>query len=155
MPADFPEAYEHLEEVARKLEEPLQRHAGPRVHHRGRPLYMLQTRTGKRTGPAAVRIAVEMAEEGLIEPQEALLRVEPDSSTSCWRPLRPRREQGRRAGRLLAKGLPAGPGAASGRIALTAERAAEMAERRGAGDAGARGDLARGHRRHARRRRGS
>ena len=55
----------------------LQRHAGFRVHHPGRKLYMLQTRNGKRTGPAAVRIAVAMVEEGMITKKDAILRVAP------------------------------------------------------------------------------
>jgi pyruvate, orthophosphate dikinase len=91
---------------------------------RGR-LYVLQTRTGKRTGLAAVRIAVEMAEEGLISREEAVLRVEPESLNHVLRPIfdARAREEAVRSGRLLAKGLPAGPGAACGRIVLFAEDA--------------------------------
>ncbi len=93
-------------------------------------LYMLQTRTGKRTGPAAVRIAVDMVEEGLIDAREGLSRVEPRHLVQL---LAPEFDEGERrravaVGRHLARGLPAGPGAASGRIALDADRAAEMAQ---------------------------
>src|SRR3569832_1299928 len=73
-------------------------------------LYMLQCRTGKRTGRAAVRIAVEMVKEGLISEKEAVLRVDPASIDQLLHPsidpTAPRK--------LLARGLPASPGAASG-----------------------------------------
>jgi pyruvate,orthophosphate dikinase len=91
---------------------------------RGR-LYVLQTRTGKRTGMAAVRIAVEMAEQGLITRDEALLHVNPEALNHLLRPIfdvTARAEAGE-AGRLLAHGLPAGPGAASGRLVFFAEDA--------------------------------
>src|SRR6185295_8290093 len=88
-------------------------------------LFMLQTRTGKRTGPAAVRVAAEMVEEGLIDRRTALQRVEPQHLTQMLAPEFDAEEK--RKVPVLAHGLPAGPGAASGRIALTAERAAEMA----------------------------
>ncbi|HYN21915.1 MAG TPA: putative PEP-binding protein, partial [Thermoanaerobaculia bacterium] len=92
-------------------------------------LYMLQTRSGKRTGPAAIRIAADMVEDGLIDWREALDRVEPLHLLQVLAPeFDPEEKQKAIAkGRLLARGLPAGPGAACGRIALTAERAAEMA----------------------------
>jgi pyruvate,orthophosphate dikinase len=91
---------------------------------RGR-LYVLQTRSGKRTGLAAVRIAVEMAAAKIISRDEALLRVEPEALNHVLRPVfDPRaKEEAVRAGRLLARGLPAGPGAACGRIVFFAEDA--------------------------------
>ena len=94
-----------------------------------RKLYMLQTRDGKRTGLAAVRIAVDMVEEGLIDRKEAIKRVTPGQLAQLLAPEfdRKEKEAAVAAGDLLAKGLAAGPGAASGRIALTAERAEEMA----------------------------
>ncbi len=94
-------------------------------------LYLLQTRSGKRTGPAAVRIAVELTEAKLITREEALLRVEPAALDHLLRPvfdLRARAEAVT-SGRLLAKGLPAGPGAASGRIVFFAEDAIAWKER--------------------------
>ncbi|MFN2386158.1 MAG: pyruvate, phosphate dikinase [Thermoanaerobaculia bacterium] len=93
-------------------------------------LYLLQTRNGKRTGFAAVRIATEMVAEGLISEKEALERVEPDQLIQLLAPVFPQKEKedAVAAGRLLGKGLPAGPGAASGRIAFTAEKAVEMAK---------------------------
>jgi len=92
-------------------------------------LYILQTRNGKRTGFAAVRIATEMVAEGLIGENEAVGRVEPEQLVQLLAPVFPSREKEAavKSGRLLAKGLPAGPGAACGRIAFTAARAVEMA----------------------------
>ncbi|MEN3011080.1 MAG: pyruvate, phosphate dikinase [Candidatus Bipolaricaulaceae bacterium] len=90
-------------------------------------LYILQTRAGKRTGFAAVRIAVEMAEEGLITEEEALLRIDPAEQLSqLLQPIFDPKAKAR--AKVLAKGLAAGPGAASGRIALSAQKAEEMAK---------------------------
>ena len=91
-------------------------------------LYLLQTRTGKRTGFAAVRIAVEMVEEGLITEKEAILRIDPAEQLSqLLQPIFDPKEKAK--AKVLARGLPAGPGAATGRIALTAEAALHLAER--------------------------
>jgi pyruvate,orthophosphate dikinase len=89
---------------------------------RGR-LFILQTRTGKRTGFASVRIALEMMAEGLITQHEAMLRIEPDAINHLLQPIfDPEEKRQLIADRgLLARGLPAGPGAASGRIYFTAE----------------------------------
>jgi pyruvate,orthophosphate dikinase len=90
-------------------------------------LYILQTRSGKRTGFAAVRIAVEMAEEGLITEDEAILRIDPAEQLSQL--LQPIFDPKAKAqAKVLARGLAAGPGAASGRIALSAAKAEEMAK---------------------------
>ncbi len=95
-------------------------------------LWMLQTRSGKRTGLAAIRIGVEMVDEGMIEPQEALMRIEPEQLNQLLRPIFDMNEKkvAISEGRLLAKGLNAGPGAASGRIYFSAQAATE-ARRRG------------------------
>src|SRR5439155_13307887 len=82
-------------------------------------LYMLQTRAGKRTGAAAVRIAVDMVQEELITPSEALLRVEPEQLNQLLHPVL---DESKPLS-VLAKGLPASPGAAVGRIVFTAEDA--------------------------------
>jgi pyruvate, orthophosphate dikinase len=94
-------------------------------------LYLLQTRNGKRTGFAAVRVAVDMVDEGLITEEEAVLRVEPEQLIQLLAPVFLLKEKAAavKEGRLLGEGLPAGPGAACGRIALTADRAVEMAAR--------------------------
>lgn len=90
-------------------------------------LYILQTRSGKRTGFAAVRIAVEMAEEGLITEDEAILRIDPAEQLSqLLQPIFDPKEKAK--AKVLARGLAAGPGAASGRIALSAAKAEEMAK---------------------------
>ena len=91
---------------------------------RGR-LYLLQTRAGKRTGLAAVRIAVEMAEEELITQKEAIMRVEPNGLSQLLAPVfdEGAKQRALGAGRFLASGLPAGPGAATGRIVFFASDA--------------------------------
>jgi pyruvate, orthophosphate dikinase len=89
-------------------------------------LYLLQTRNGKRTGLAGVRIAVEMAEQKLLSRDEALLKVEPEGLNHLLRPVfdHARKQAAVEGGRLLAKGLPAGPGAASGKLVFFADDAA-------------------------------
>lgn len=93
-------------------------------------LWMLQTRTGKRTGIAAIRIGVDMVDEGLITPQEALMRIEPEQLNQLLRPtFDPKEKQNVIAnGGLLAKGLNAGPGAASGKISFSAGAAVKAAQ---------------------------
>ena len=85
-------------------------------------LYMLQTRTGKRTAHAAIRIAVDMVVEGLITDKEAVLRVDPEQLDQLLHPsLDPRAEK-----QIIAKGLPASPGAASGQVVFNADEAEEQ-----------------------------
>jgi len=86
-------------------------------------LYMLQTRTGKRTAEAAVRIACEMVDEGMIDAATAVKRVEPQQLDQLLHP----RIDTSQAIEVLAKGLPASPGAAVGEVVFTAERAIEEA----------------------------
>jgi len=81
-------------------------------------LWMLQCRVGKRTGPAAIRMAVEMVEEGLITKEQALLRVEPDALNQLLRPVFD--STAKKKAVALAQGLNAGPGAATGRIVFNA-----------------------------------
>jgi pyruvate,orthophosphate dikinase len=89
-------------------------------------LYMLQTRTGKRTGVAAVKIAVDMVKEKLIDEKAAVLRVPANDLTQLLLPsFRP---AARNAADVLARGLPASPGAAVGRLSFTAEDAKERAQ---------------------------
>ena len=86
-------------------------------------LWMLQTRTGKRNGPAAVKVAVEMVREGLIDEATAVLRVRPAQLDELLHDmLDPAEEQ---KARVLAKGLPAGPGGATGQVVFTADDAAK------------------------------
>lgn len=90
-------------------------------------LYMLQTRVGKRTGIAAVRIAVDMVKEGLIDKKEAVRRVEPEQLAQYLYPIFEHAEE--KKFQPIGKGLAAGPGAACGKIALTPERAVELRRR--------------------------
>lgn len=94
-------------------------------------LWMLQTRSGKRTGFAAVRIAVDMVEARIISKKEALLRIEPDQLNQLLRPVfdQSGKEKAQKEGRLLGKGLPAGPGAATGRVVFHAEDAVDWKQR--------------------------
>jgi pyruvate,orthophosphate dikinase len=125
MGARWPAMARQLLEVRRKLERHYREMQDIEFTvERGR-LYVLQTRTGKRTGLAAVRIAVEMAESGLITRDEAIRRVEPEALNHLLRPIfdAEGKAKAAEAGRLLARGLPAGPGAASGRLVFFAEDA--------------------------------
>ncbi len=123
--ARWPDIAEQLEQVRSRLE----RHNRDMQDieftiERGK-LYVLQTRTGKRTGLAAVRIAVSMADAKLISRDEAVLRVEPEALNHLLRPIfdADRKAAAVKGGKLLARGLPAGPGAASGRLVFFAEDA--------------------------------
>jgi pyruvate,orthophosphate dikinase len=91
-------------------------------------LWMLQTRTGKRTGMASLRIATDMVDEGLISPEEAVRRFEPTHLEQLLAPVfdPKEKEEALRAGRLLAKGVKASPGAACGMAALSAGKASEF-----------------------------
>ena len=92
-------------------------------------LWMLQARVGKRTGFAAVKIAVDMVRQKLISREEALLRIEPDQLEQLLRPIFDLKEKAKviKDGGFLTKGLNAGPGAASGKVAFTAHDAEIMA----------------------------
>jgi pyruvate,orthophosphate dikinase len=89
-------------------------------------LYMLQTRNGKRTGPAAVRVAVEMAEEGMIDKKEAVLRVAPNQLDQLLHPVFDAPSLKKLT--LVANGIAASPGAAVGRCAFSADDAVELAK---------------------------
>src|SRR5207237_5414801 len=90
-------------------------------------LYILQTRNGKRTGHAAVRIAVDMVDEKLIAKKDAVRRVPPDSLAHLLAPIFDRHSV--RAAKKIGRGLPAGPGAASGHVVFSAEEAVARAGR--------------------------
>ena len=89
-------------------------------------LYMLQTRTGKRTAAAAIKCAVDMKREGLITEKEAVLRVDPKSLDQLLHPTFDPKSEG--AARQIASGLPASPGAATGKVVFSAHEAEELAE---------------------------
>jgi pyruvate,orthophosphate dikinase len=120
----LPNAYKELEATYKKLERHYRDMLDLEFTIQEGKLYMLQTRVGKRTGIAAVRIAVDMVKEGLISKKEAVLRVAPDQLAQYLYPIFDPKEESKCT--ALGKGLPAGPGAAAGRIALTPDRAVEM-----------------------------
>ena len=84
-------------------------------------LWMLQTRIGKRNGSAAIKMAVDMAKEGLIDKQTAIMRVQPEQLDELLHPMLDAESE--KDATLLAKGLPAGPGGATGRVVFTADDA--------------------------------
>ena len=90
-------------------------------------LYILQTRNGKRTAAAALKIAVDLVSEGLLTKEEAILKVEPDQLDSLLHPTFD--PEALKSATPIAKGLPASPGAATGRIYFTAEEAKAAADR--------------------------
>jgi pyruvate, orthophosphate dikinase len=120
-----PEAYRQLLEIMRKLERHYRDMCDIEFTIEKRKLWMLQTRVGKRTGAAAVKTAVDMANEGLIKREQAVLRVEPDHLDQLLHAqFDPRADVD-----VLAKGLNASPGAAVGKVVFDADTAAEMGER--------------------------
>ena len=115
----MPAAYAELMQVRDKLEQHYRDMQDIEFTVQQHKLYMLQTRNGKRTAAASLRIAVEMAQEGLIDQHEAVQRVNPASLDQLLHPtLDPKAPR-----TLLAKGLPASPGAASGAVVFTADEA--------------------------------
>ena len=126
----MPEVYKQLEQVYKKLESHYRDMQDIEFTIQNHKLYLLQTRTGKRTGFAAVKIACDMVDEKLIKEQEAVERVEANQIIQLLAPVFDAAEKNKalKSGHLLGRGLPAGPGAAAGRIAFTAERAVEMAK---------------------------
>ncbi|HLX69516.1 MAG TPA: pyruvate, phosphate dikinase, partial [Verrucomicrobiae bacterium] len=128
---EMPKAYAELEVVRKDLEKHFHDMQDFEFTVEDNKLYMLQTRNGKRTGLAAVRIAVEMVGEKLIDWKEAVRRVPADSLSQVLTPIfdRKDRDAAVKAGRLLCKGLAAGPGAASGRVVFNAEDAVARAQK--------------------------
>ena len=127
----LPKAASELQRVCKTLEKHYREMQDIEFTIENGKLWMLQTRNGKRTGFAAVRIAVDMVEERIIDKKEALLRIEPDQLNQLLRPIfdQKGKEQAQKAGRLLGRGLPAGPGAATGRIVFHAEDAVQWKKR--------------------------
>jgi pyruvate,orthophosphate dikinase len=122
-----PKIYNQLERVRKILEKHYRDMLDIEFTIQQGKLYMLQCRVGKRTAFAAIRIAVDMVKEKLISEKEALLRIEPDQLNQFLRPIFDPLEKRKaiEAGRLLAKGLNAGPGAACGRVVFNAPDAEE------------------------------
>jgi pyruvate,orthophosphate dikinase len=120
----MPEAYAKLREITTNLEQHYRDVQDFEFTIEEGTLYMLQTRNGKRTGPAAVRIAVDMVEEELITPVEAVQRVAPNQLDQLLHPVLDPAE--RKNLQKIASGLPASPGAAVGRAAFSSEDAVTM-----------------------------
>ena len=118
----MPQAYEQLTSIGEALESHYHDMQDVEFTIQDRRLYMLQTRNGKRTGAAAVRTAVEMVNEGLIDKATALTRIPPDDLEQLLHPM----IDPEVAVEPIAKGLPASPGAAVGKVVFTADRAEEL-----------------------------
>lgn len=123
---DLPECYDEFMSIANKLEKHYKDMQDMEFTIEQGKLYFLQTRNGKRTGEAALKIAVEMVEEGAITKEEAILRVEPKQLDSLLHPAFD--ADALKKSEVIAKGLPASPGAASGRVYFTADEAKEHHE---------------------------
>jgi len=128
---EMPKIYQQLDGIRTKLDRHYRDMQDIEFTIQQGKLWMLQTRSGKRTGLAALRIAVDMVRQGLITKEQALLRVEPDQLNQVLRPVFDPQEK-RKAidqGKLIAHGLNAGPGAASGKVVFNAPDAEEWAAR--------------------------
>ncbi len=124
MEESMPEVYQQLMEVQEKLENHYKDMQDLEFTIEKGKLYILQTRNGKRAANAAVKIAVDMAEEGLITEDEAVLRIEPRQLNQLLH----KSVDINSKGKLIAKGLAASPGAAVGEVYFTAAKAKDMAE---------------------------
>ena len=124
----MPQVYDQLREITTRLEKHYNDMQDFEFTIQDGKLYMLQTRNGKRTGLAAVRVALQMVEEGLITKEEAIFRVEPNQLYDF---LVPRLDEKSTKVEVLATGLPASPGAAVGQIVFTADAAVEAVQKDG------------------------
>ncbi|SDN46317.1 pyruvate phosphate dikinase [Bacillus sp. OK048] len=119
---EMPAVYKQFAETCKRLEQHYQEMQDIEFTVERGQLFILQTRNGKRTAQAAIRIAVEMVEEGIIDKKTALLRVDPDQLNQLLH----RRIDDKHQRTLLAKGLPASPGAATGQVVFDADEAEEL-----------------------------
>lgn len=123
----MPEVYDQFVEIAQTLEKHYRDMQDLEFTIEKGKLYILQTRNGKRTAAAALKIAVDLVSEGLLTKEEAILKVEPDQLDSLLHPTFD--PEALKSATPIAKGLPASPGAATGRIYFTAEEAKAAADR--------------------------
>ena len=126
--SEMPKVYEQFEKIAQRLEKHYRDAQDLEFTIERGKLYMLQTRSAKRTARAAVKIATDMVSEKLISQDEALQRVEPSQVEQLLLPRFDEKEveRARASGRYLTKGLNASPGAATGRAVFDADRAVEL-----------------------------
>ncbi|MFI5237412.1 MAG: pyruvate, phosphate dikinase, partial [Ignavibacteriales bacterium] len=124
-----PKIYKQLDGIRKNLEKHYKDMLDVEFTIQQGKLWMLQCRVGKRTGFAAIKMAVDMVKEKLISKEEAISRIDPNQLNQLLRPIFDQKEKSKAIseGKLLAKGLNAGPGAASGKVALSAQDAEEMA----------------------------
>jgi pyruvate,orthophosphate dikinase len=125
----MPKIYDELIAIASRLERHYKDMQDIEFTIQERKLYLLQTRAGKRSAAAAVRVAADLVHEAVIDQHTALLRVNPRDLAKLFVPLLDPRDKERAlgAGRLLARGLPAAPGGAVGQVVFDADRAVELA----------------------------
>jgi len=121
---EMPEVYKQFVEVANKLEKHFRDMQDIEFTIENGKLFLLQTRNGKRTAQAALRIAVELVEEGMISKEEALLYVQPEQLDDLLHPQFDK--EALKKAKPVGTGLPASPGAATGQIAFNVEQVAEM-----------------------------
>ncbi len=120
----MPEAFKELTSVYKKLEAHYKDMQDIEFTIENKKLYILQTRNGKRTAAAGIKIAVDLVSEGILSKQEALLRINPEDLNQLLHPrLDPKANK-----KIIAKGLPASPGAGAGIIAFTSEHAHSLSE---------------------------
>ncbi len=133
MAEELPEAYAEFVEIADKLENHYRDMQDVEFTIEHGKLWMLQTRTGKRTARAAIKIAVDMANEGLISKEEAVMRVTPEQVDTLLHPQfdEETKKAARAEGKLFASGVNASPGAAVGRVYFDADTAERMAKEEG------------------------
>ena len=122
---EMPHVYEQFVDIANKLEQHYKDMQDMEFTIEDGKLYMLQTRNGKRTAAAALKVAVDLVDEGMIDEKEAVLRVEPKQLDSLLHPTFD--AEALKKAEVIGKGLAASPGAASGKIVFTAEDAKEWA----------------------------
>jgi len=123
----MPQAYRQLREITTRLERHYKDVQDFEFTIQDNTLYMLQTRNGKRTGVAAVHIAVDLVDEGILKPHEAVAKVEPASLDQLLHPVFDPRERAK--AEIAAKGLPASPGAATGAVVFTADEAVAWSQK--------------------------
>jgi pyruvate,orthophosphate dikinase len=122
---ELPEVYAQFEEIAQRLERHYRDVQDLEFTIERGKLYMLQTRSAKRTAPAAVKIAVDMANEGILSHEEAVQRVDPHQIVQLLLPRFDEAAKAKAGDRFLAKGLNASPGAATGKAIFDPDRAVE------------------------------
>ena len=122
MEESMPKVYKQLKKILIKLEKHYKDMQDVEFTVENKKLWMLQTRSGKRTAKSAVKIAVDMVKEKLISKKEAVLRVEPNSLESLLHPTLDEKTNIE----VIAKGLPASPGAASGKVVFTSDEAERL-----------------------------